>query len=164
MFPDRPLTGLSMLETFAGNQEKGGGMLSRVFERAGGNADKRDILINKSHDFHEDWKFWQNEAKEPRDIYALAPCCTECSIAKTIPKTRSLADPVGDEAREEIRYANKTIRLLVQRALALLSKGAHILIENPQLSYLWLIPEMLILVGFLGMYLVRIDHCTCGML
>ena len=31
--------------------------------------------------------------------------------------------------------------------------------ENPWLSYLWLMPEMLALIGLPGLYLVRIDQC-----
>ena len=36
------------------------------------------------------------------------------------------------------------------------------MVENPWLSYLWLIPEMLALIGIPGLHLVRIDQCTCG--
>ena len=36
------------------------------------------------------------------------------------------------------------------------------LVENPQLSYLWLMRDMLVLIGLKGLYLVRIDQCCHG--
>ena len=52
--------------------------------------------------------------------------------------------------------------LLVARCLKLIEAGAHILIENPLMSYLWMLEEFLILMGLPGMALVRIDQCTYG--
>ena len=48
------------------------------------------------------------------------------------------------------------------RMLELIVAGHHVLLENPLMSYLWLFDELLMIMGMLGMYLIRIDHCTCG--
>jgi len=58
LFPTAPLKGVTMLETFSGDPTKGGAMLSQTWERAGGKVESRDILLDPTHDFHLDDKFW----------------------------------------------------------------------------------------------------------
>ena len=87
-----------------------------------------------------------------------APECTSFSPAHTTPILRSKENPAGDETLGKVWYAN-TVRLLVRRLLTLISKGAHVLVENPQMSYLWLMKEMLVLFWIKGIYIVRIDQC-----
>ena len=96
----------------------------------------RDILLEEAHDYHKDEEFWQKEIKKPRFLYMKAPECSSFSQAHTTPKIRTLEDPEGDEAQHVIWYANTTVRLMVRRLLSLISKGAHVLVENPLLSYL----------------------------
>ena len=69
---------------------------------------------------------------------------------------------MGDQNKPEIFVANMMLSRVVRRCLSMLSVGTHILVENPWLSYLWLMPEMLALIGLPGLYLVRIDQCMHG--
>ena len=49
-------------------------MFSATWKRAGGNAEMRDILLEKeAHDYHKDEEFWQKEIKKPRFLYMKAP-------------------------------------------------------------------------------------------
>eukprot|EP00969_Alexandrium_andersonii_P244022 10781993-Alexandrium_andersonii.AAC.1 len=43
-----------------------------------------------------------------------------------------------------------------------MAKGRMVTVENPLLSYLWLLDEWLEVLGVPGMRLVRIDHCMFG--
>ena len=74
-----------------------------------------------------------------------------------------MESPEGDPNSQEDRDANAVVDILISRCLRLIAIGAHVLVENPALSYMCLMPKMLLLIGFPGLYLVRIDHCTCGM-
>ena len=147
MFRDRPLKGMVLIESFCGDPTKGGCQLSHCWERAGGTAHRRDIIINPDHDFYKDDDYWNKLERRPAFAGQFAPECTAFSIAHTTPKIRSLANPVGNQADPEIYWSNLMLSRVVDRCLMLLSIGSHILIENPWLSYLWLIPEMLVLLG-----------------
>ena len=113
VYPTAPLKGLRMLETFAGNPDKAGGMLSKTWERAGGTTEVRDLLISPEHDYHNDEKFWQAEFRKPRDVYAHAPECTTFSSAHTTPVIRGKDWPEGDENIElmNLMHANLILHI-----------------------------------------------------
>ena len=60
MFQNSPLKGKVLIESFSGHPEKGGCQLSTCWERAGGGARRRDILIDPNHDFLKDDEYWTN--------------------------------------------------------------------------------------------------------
>ena len=102
----KTLEGKRMVETFSGNPEKGGESLSRAWEARGGTADRRDILINKSHDFFRDHSYWEKERRAPGHVYSFAPKCTTFSIAHTTPIVRTKENPTGDESNPAVKEAN----------------------------------------------------------
>ena len=161
-FPDEPLKNRRLVESFSGDPSKGGCHLSDAWERAGGAAERRDILISTAHDMLHSETFWKDELKKPADVYSFAPPCTTLSAAHTTPVLRSSENPYGDETNPEVNYANRLVYMTLKRALQVLSVGAHVLIENPLMSYFWLFDEVKKLLGCLGMCLVRIDQCTVG--
>ena len=156
------MAGRKLVESFAGNPERGGCQLSRTWTERGGSAEPRDILIDASHDFKEDVEFWEQEARSPADLYQFAPPCTTMSIAHTTPPLRSVEDPYGDASNPVVEEGNTFALLTVRRALEMLAVGAHVLIENPLMSFLWLLHEVQAMAGMVGMHLVRIDQCTVG--
>ena len=72
-FAELPLYGKKMVESFAGDLTKAGGMLSKFWRDAGGEAESRDLLIDKRHDFLTDEHYWKKQVKAPSDVYAFAP-------------------------------------------------------------------------------------------
>ena len=60
-FPHQELQGLRLVEAFAGNPSRGGCMLSSYWERAGGVAERRDYVIDDSHDFFKAGEFWTKD-------------------------------------------------------------------------------------------------------
>ena len=54
------------------------------------------------------------------------------------------------------------VQLMVQRISILAAHGVLVLVENPLLSFLWLMREMLGLAGQPHWRLVRTDHCRFG--
>ena len=64
-FPGSPLAGRRLVECFVGDPLAGGGRLSSSWGRAGGSAERRDILISSSHDFLRDGSFWKGKEKSP---------------------------------------------------------------------------------------------------
>ena len=161
-FPGAPLEGRRFVECFSGDPAKEGGRLSRSWERAGGAAELRDILISSSHDFLKDDKFWKAEEKKPADAYQFAPPCTSFSIAHTTPVVRTKENPYGDSADPAVAMGNTLLLATVRRTLLMLAAGGHVMIEHPLMSYGWLFKEVQALMGSVGMYLVRIDQCTTG--
>ena len=140
---------------------EGGGEFSRVWEDAGGTAIRYDVRLDVRHDLMVDDAFWAAEYAEPADLYMFAPPCTTLTIAHTTPVIRSTDNPYG--WTDEARSANKLVVLMIRRALMLISLGAAVIIENPLLSYMWLLQEVAGLGGMPGTYLTRIDQCmTAG--
>ena len=145
----------------SGGPEEGGCALSRSFEAAGGTAVRYDNRIDPVMDFLNDDEFWAKVLNEPYDVMPFAIPCTDFSMAKS-PKRRTQENPYGDETIEQTRISNEMVRLMCSRIRALVSKGAIIFVENPLLSFLWLLEEMLALCGLPHMRLVRTDHCQFG--
>ena len=158
----KPLKNKTFIESFSGDPAEGGARLSSCWERAGGKSVRRDVKINKDHDFLRDDEYWKSFERAPPYAGHFAVECTTFSIAHTTPVIRTLENPVGDQNNADIHHANRLASKVVDRCLLLLEAGSHILVENPWLSYLWLLPEMLVLLGIPGLHLVRIDQCTCG--
>ena len=73
-----------------------------------------------------------------------------------------LKRPYGEESKPEIKEANDMATLLVKPVLKLIAVGTDVLIENPLMSYFWMLDEVQILMGLPRMALVRIDQCTRG--
>ncbi len=63
----------------------------------------------------------------------------------------------------EVREANKIAMMTVKRVLEATMAGAWVLVENPLMSYLWLMDEFKALMALVGFAIVRIDQCTVGM-
>ena len=159
---DELLKGKRFVETFSGDPKRGGEALANAWMHRGGEASCRDILKDKKHDFFKDNQFWEKEFASPADAYSFAPECKTFSIAHTTPVLRTKENPYGDEKNHEVKKANDMARLLVKRVLRLIAAGAHVLIENPLMSYFWMLDEVQILMGLPEMTLVRIDQCTRG--
>ncbi len=139
-------------------------MFSRVWEQAGGSAVRYEIRTDDRKDFMKDEEFWSKELETPSaDLYLFAIPCTNNSIAQTTPpSTRSMLKPCGDEMLPEVKACNDMMRLMCRRILGLLAKGAHVLVENPLLSYLFLQTEMAALIGSPEFVSARADQCMSG--
>ena len=87
---------------FSGDPKKAGAKLSKCWERAGGKAEPRDIKINDKHDFFKDDRYWDVTAANSPYAVHFAPDCGPFSVAHTIPKLRSLENPIGDESNEKV--------------------------------------------------------------
>ena len=66
-------------------------------------------------------------------------------------------NPYGDETDPDTRCYNRLAMLMVQRILALIASGAMVTTEDPCLSYLDLLREMLGLIGMPGACVLRED-------
>ena len=71
----------------------------------------------------------------------------EPTLQPTLHQSYVLEFPLGIEESEQVTRANLLVSRMVTRCLGLLAGGADILVENPRLSYLWLLPEMMVLLG-----------------
>ena len=155
---DRHLT-----EFFAGDPKAGGSNLSRIWCQEGGAATPRDTCIDLQHNFLKGDAFWKSELKhKQKRTFQYAPPCTAVSKANSTPAIRSMENPYGAPDREACRHANEIFFQMFRRMLEAILNGHHVLMENPLMSYLWVFPELLQILGMAGMYLVRIGHCTCG--
>ena len=157
-FADKPLLGKTFVEAFSGHPRDGGANLSRAWEAAGGTAVRYDILINPDDDFLKDDAFWEQQEREPADVYHFGIPCTRLTLART-PKTRSTDNPYGCEADPADALTNQMARVMARRIVTLVMLGCLATVENPLFSFLWLMDELLILAGCPGFRLVRTDHC-----
>ena len=137
------LPAATLTEHYAGDQKKGGGRLSETWELAGGIAERRDLLIDTSHDVNKDDVWWDAHIEKPSDLESFALPCTSFSIAHVIGplgQTRSKEHPWGDEADESVKIGNAVARITIRRMLQVMARGGAILVENPLLSFFWWLP------------------------
>ena len=81
-FNGRPLLGKRLVECFSGHPVEGGCYLSEAWEDAGGTATRYDICIDPDHDFMNDENIWEEQEKNPADVYQFAiPCDTLGTLA-----------------------------------------------------------------------------------
>jgi len=160
-FAGQPLRGRRLLEVFSGVPAEGGAALSRAWEAAGGVAVRYDNRIDPAHDFLGDQKFWESVLASPPDVIQFGLPCTTFSVART-PKARTTQNPYGTGDDEQVVQANAMALLMVRRCKAFVEKGSLIMIENPLLSFVWLMEELCGLAGDLNFLFVRTDHCMYG--
>ena len=159
------LAAATLTEHYAGDQKRGGGRLSEVWELSGGRAERRDLLIDESHDVTKDDVWWDAHIERPSNLESFALPCTSFSIAHVtgpLGQTRSKDNPWGDEADESVKKGNAVARITIVRMLQVMAKGGAILVENPLLSFFWWLPEVLTIIGMPGMFLIRMDDCMFG--
>ncbi len=139
-------------------------MLSRVFEQCGGVAIRYDNRLDEAMDFVKDEKFWKDQLADPADWYHFAFPCTNLTVARQrpTPSTRSKEHPYGDACIPDAAACNELVRLMAQRALALLSRVVLVTFENPLLSYGFLMDELLLLIGLPHFVAARSDHYRSG--
>ena len=157
-FEAQPLNGKILVEVFSGLEDEGGAMLSRAWEAAGGVSIRYDERQDDAHNFLADHEFWREHLEHPRDAYHFAFPCHHMSVAHTTPKVRTVENPYGDETDAETCHYNQMAMLLVSR-IARLARHALILVEQPLLTYLYLMKEMAGIIGIPGMTLFRADDC-----
>ena len=135
-------------------------MLSISWEAAGGTSIRYDERRGAEQDCLTDQELGKKRLDKPKDAYHFAFPCHHMSVAHTTPKVRSLDNPYGNESDEEISYYNKMAMVMAQRIIVLASKGAMILVENPLLSYLYMLNELLGVMGCPGVTVFRENDCT----
>ena len=106
--------------------------------------------------------FWANELQEPADTYMCGFPCTAMSLAHRMPRIRNSEYPYGWGDPQALE-GNRLAFLMVRRVLALAALSACVIIENPLTSYLWLLSEVLGLIGMPRRALTRVGQCiVCG--
>ena len=161
-FESQPLRGKRLVEVFSGHPSEGGARLSAAWEAAGGEALRYDTRVDDEHDFLEDHAFWDRHVQEPVEAYHFAFPCNNVSAANSTPKIRTFDMPYGAADDADCQYYNEMAKIMIKRIILLLSKGAMVTVEQPLLSYLYILDEFAELAGFPGLYLFRQDDCMYG--
>ena len=134
-----------MIEVFGGQQEEGGAVFARAWLAAGGAVEERDMCLESRERFEDSRDYWEAEVSRSGDDLGKRLYVFELPSSALMPRnepTRSLENPLGNEAIPIVAAANQLTARVVAMARLLASRGAGVVVMAPLFATVWGMPAM----------------------